>query len=49
MAKIKRGVKEKRVLKLIDLYLRTGIMQGGVTSPRTKGTPQGSPNTPRTQ
>ena len=46
MAKIKRRVKDKRVLKLIDLYLRTGIMQGGVTNPRTKGTPQGSPLSP---
>jgi len=46
MAKIKRRVKDKRVLKLIDLYLRTGIMQGGITSPRTKGTPQGSPLSP---
>ena len=46
MAKIKRRVKDKRVLKLIDLYLRTGIMEGGVSSPRTKGTPQGSPLSP---
>jgi len=46
MAKIKRKVKDKRVLKLIDLYLRTGIMQGGVASPRMKGTPQGSPLSP---
>ncbi|RLD54067.1 MAG: group II intron reverse transcriptase/maturase [Bacteroidetes bacterium] len=46
MAKIKRKVKDKRVLKLLDYYLRTGIMQGGVASPRTKGTPQGSPLSP---
>jgi RNA-directed DNA polymerase len=46
MAKIKRKVKDKRVLKLIDRYLRTGIMHGGVASPRTKGTPQGSPLSP---
>jgi RNA-directed DNA polymerase len=46
MGKIKRRVKDKRVLKLIDLYLRTGIMKGGVSSPRTKGTPQGSPLSP---
>jgi RNA-directed DNA polymerase len=46
MAKIKRRVKDKRVLKLIDLYLRTGIMRGGISSPRTKGTPQGSPLSP---
>lgn len=46
MAKIKRKAKDKRVLKLIDYYLRTGIMHGGVVSPRTKGTPQGSPLSP---
>ena len=46
MAKVKRKVKDKRVLKLIDRYLRTGIMHGGVASPRTKGTPQGSPLSP---
>jgi RNA-directed DNA polymerase len=46
MAKIKRKVMDKRMLKLIDRYLRTGIMQDGVASPRSKGTPQGSPLSP---
>jgi RNA-directed DNA polymerase len=46
MAKIKRRVTDKRMLKLIDRYLRTGIMQGGVTSPRSQGSPQGSPLSP---
>ncbi len=46
MAKVKRKVTDKRMLKLIDRYLRTGIMQDGVTSPRSKGTPQGSPLSP---
>jgi RNA-directed DNA polymerase len=46
MAKIKRRVTDKRMLKLIDRYLRTGIMQGGVASPRSQGTPQGSPLSP---
>jgi RNA-directed DNA polymerase len=46
MAKIKRKVTDKRMLKLIDRYLRTGIMQDGVTSPRSQGTPQGSPLSP---
>jgi len=49
MAKIKRKVTDKRILKLIDRYLRTGIMQDGVASPRAQGTPQGSPMTPCTQ
>jgi len=46
MAKVKRKVTDKRVLKLIDRYLRTGIMHEGVASPRSKGTPQGSPLSP---
>ena len=46
MAKVKRKVTDKRVLKLIDRYLRTGIMHEGVASPRLKGTPQGSPLSP---
>lgn len=48
MSLIKRKVKDARLLKLIDKYLRTGIMHGGVASPRSKGTPQGSPFTPCT-
>ena len=46
MAKIKRKVMDNRMLKLIDRYLRTGIMQDGVASPRSQGTPQGSPLSP---
>jgi RNA-directed DNA polymerase len=46
MSLIKRKVKDVRLLKLIDKYFRTGIMHGGVASPRSKGTPQGSPLSP---
>lgn len=46
MAKIKRKVTDKRMLKLIDRYLCTGIMRDGVASPRKQGTPQGSPLSP---
>jgi len=46
MSVMKRKVKDKRLLKLIGKYLRTGIMQGGVSSPCQKGTPQGSPLSP---
>jgi RNA-directed DNA polymerase len=46
MAKVKRKVSDKRMLKLIDRYLRTGIMADGVASPRKQGTPQGSPLSP---
>jgi RNA-directed DNA polymerase len=46
IARVKRRVKDKRVLRLIGRYLRAGMMEGGLTSPRTKGTPQGGPASP---
>ena len=36
----------KGILKLIRSYLNSGIMEDGVVSPRTEGTPQGSPLSP---
>jgi RNA-directed DNA polymerase len=39
-------IKDKRTLRLINLYLRSGIMESGVVSQRTEGTPQGSPLSP---
>ncbi len=49
MARIARKIGDKRVLKLTRRYLEAGMMIGGVVSPRTEGTPQGGPTTPRTQ
>ena len=49
MARVARRVKDKRVLRLIRRYLMAGMMEGGLTSPRTEGTPQGGPLTPLTQ
>jgi len=46
MALLKRKVRDGKLLKLIDLYLKAGIMHGGLMSPRQKGTPQGSPLSP---
>ena len=46
MALLSKTVKDKRTLKLIHAYLKSGIMEGGVVSPRTEGTPQGSPLSP---
>ena len=46
MARVKRRVKDKRVLRLIGRYLKAGMMEGGLTSPRTEGTPQGGPLSP---
>lgn len=37
---------DNRVLRLINQFLQTGILQDGLVSQRTKGTPQGSPLSP---
>lgn len=37
---------DKRILQLIHRYLKAGLMQGGLTEQRIKGTPQGSPLSP---
>lgn len=39
-------VKDKRTLLLINSYLKSGIMEGGLVSQRIEGTPQGSPLSP---
>lgn len=46
MARVGRRVEDVRVLKLIRRYLEAGMMEGGVASMRTEGTPQGSPLSP---
>ena len=46
MARVARRVKDKRVLRLIRRYLRAGMMEDGVVSPRREGTPQGGPLSP---
>jgi group II intron reverse transcriptase/maturase len=46
MARVARRVKDKRVLHLIGRYLRAGMMEGGLMSSRTEGTPQGGPLSP---
>ena len=46
MARVARRVKDKRVLRLIRRYLKAGVMEDGVMSPRAQGTPQGGPLSP---
>jgi len=46
MALLSNTVKDKGTLKLINAYLRSGIMEGGMVSQRIEGTPQGSPLSP---
>jgi RNA-directed DNA polymerase len=46
MRRVSRRVKDKRVLRLIGRFLRAGMMEDGLTSPRTEGTPQGGPLSP---
>ena len=46
MARVARRVKDVRVLLLIRRYLQAGMMEGGLMSPRTEGTPQGGPLSP---
>ena len=46
MARVACRVKDERVLKLIRRYLEAGLMEGGVVSARTEGTPQGGPLSP---
>lgn len=46
MSTLAKKITDKATLRLIRGYLTSGIMEGGVTSPRTEGTPQGSPLSP---
>ncbi|MEJ8554645.1 group II intron reverse transcriptase/maturase [Tepidibacter sp. Z1-5] len=46
MYRVSRKVKDKRVLKLIRLYLKSGIMLNGILVRSKEGTPQGGPLSP---
>jgi len=46
MARVAARVTDKRVLKLIRAFLKSGVMEGGLVSPMDEGTPQGGPLTP---
>ena len=46
MSRIKRKVKDRRVLSLIDKYLKAGMCEAGTVTARKEGTPQGGPLSP---
>jgi RNA-directed DNA polymerase len=46
MGLLAKRITDKGTLKLLRSYLNCGIMEGGLASPRTEGTPQGSPLSP---
>jgi RNA-directed DNA polymerase len=46
MSRVARRVHDARVLKLIRRFLEAGMMQDGMTTARTEGTPQGGPLSP---
>ncbi len=46
MSRVARRIKDKQVLRLIRRYLQAGMMEGGVVSLRSEGTPQGGPLSP---
>jgi len=46
MHRLGRRIEDKRLLALIGRYLRAGLLEGGVATPRTEGTPQGGPLSP---
>jgi RNA-directed DNA polymerase len=46
MNRLSSRVTDKRVLKLIGRFLRSGVMIGGLCEPTEEGTPQGGPLSP---
>jgi RNA-directed DNA polymerase len=46
IGQLRKKITDRRIIKLIRSYLANGIMEGGVSSPRVEGTPQGSPLSP---
>lgn len=46
MQRLSKGIGDKRLLRLINAYLKAGIMEGGLVEQRITGTPQGGPLSP---
>lgn len=46
MSRLSQVIADKRIMRLIGMTLRSGVMSNGITSPSTEGTVQGSPLSP---
>jgi len=46
MARMKQEISDKRVLRLVNTYLKAGVMVHGVVMETVEGTPQGGPLSP---
>ncbi len=46
MQRLGKGIGDKRLLRLINSYLKAGLMSDGLLSQRTSGAPQGGPLSP---
>ncbi len=46
MARMKADIADKRVLRLVNEYLKAGVMVNGVVTETERGTPQGGPLSP---
>jgi hypothetical protein len=46
MSRLSEVIEDKRIMRLIGLTLRSGVMSDGVVTPTTEGTTQGSPLSP---
>ena len=46
MQRLSKGIGDKKLLRLINAYLKAGMMEEGLTEQRVAGTPQGGPLSP---
>jgi RNA-directed DNA polymerase len=46
IAQLRKAIEDKRIIRLIGMTLRSGVMKGGMITPTTVGTTQGSPLSP---
>ena len=46
MARMKQRISDRRVLRLVNTYLKAGVMVNGVVMETEEGTPQGGPLSP---